>query len=248
MSEEMKPFKQGLRNDHREHPVMKIPLEDRVTTPEEREVYEGLQKDAAYIREKLHRSVRFMDERFREPLPDTVMSLLVLLARDARKLGRHYDRYHVGGALVGLRTPTAEDPNPWVVIFNANTRPDGQTRKHCAEQYMLDDAEEMKAKKQLEHVVALVVVAPPRKMPHDPVGLMDDVSQKKQITLTPCEMCRARIMEMTQQSDGLVSARNTEVVTARADEPGLRKSFKAGDVPIFHGEGDARFESIGGDD
>lgn len=248
MSEKIQPFKQGPRDDHREDPVLKIPIEDRITTPKEHEVYEGLQKDAGYICEKLFRTVRFTNDRFREPLPDTVMNLLVQLAREARTFGRHYGRYHVGGALVGLRTPTADNPNPWVVIFNANTRPDGHTRKHCAEQYMLDDAEEMSAQKKLEHIVAVVVVAPPRDMPADPVGLMDDVSLKKQITLTPCEMCRARIMELTQRPDGLVSARDTEIVTARADEPGLRKSFKAGDVPIFHGEGDTRFESIGGDD
>lgn len=240
-----------LRNDHRQDPELKIPLQERIKTPEMQTQYESLQADVEHIRSRLFRDVKFMDERMREPLPERVVGLLLHLARDAQLFSDHYGNYRVGGVLVGLRKPTTEDPNPWVVRFNANTRPSQEVRKYCAEQYLLDDAESMHARGELDNVVAVLVAARPRQMQYDPVGLMDDVSQKKQITLTCCELCRSRLWDMSTVQNGIVSQRSTEVITARSDVTnlGLRKSFKVVDLMQFHGDRlPEGFESIDGND
>ena len=242
----------GPRDDHRNDPEFLVPLRERVKTPEQEKLYEFLQDEIEYIRRELALDVKFEDERMRDPLPNKIVhEVLNRIAVKAREFSDHYGGYKVGGVLIGLRKPTAADPNPWVVMFDANTRPSQNVRKHCAEQYLLDRADAAQRDRQLENVVALFVVAPPRDMPDDPVGLKDDVSQKKQITLTPCELCRARIGHMAEEPGGIVNPRYTEIITARSDVENLalRKMFKAGDQRVFHGEAlSPEYTPIGGDD
>jgi len=135
-----------------------------------------------------------------------------------------YRGFDVGAVVVGTRTPAKEGDTPWAVLFDANTKPTANDAKWCAEQYLMDRA--LGAEERLERILAFVVVAQPQK---------DDDSQQRQITLTPCKLCRDRMSHAADSGDGVISS-ETEVITADARETAFRKFQKVKDLRVFHKE------------
>lgn len=227
---------------------MTLPLQRRFPDREHQELYAHLEREAEDIRSELFRDFSAAHNHSSEPLPEIISDkLLKQVAFRAREFAQHYDNYKVGGVLVGLREPTAADPNPWVIMFDANTKPTVYDDKHCAEQYLMDRAEQAMKEGKLKSVKAFLIVASPRGIPDDPVGFMDDVSKMKQMTLTPCALCRERMTNLAKKKSPVISLDATEVITANSRSRDLwsRKYQKVKDLPAFHGEPlPAGFETI----
>jgi hypothetical protein len=151
------------------------------------------------------------------------------MARDASYLSDSYRNFDVGGVLIGYqdtrtvvpgqgapRYANGTRPNPWRVLFDANTRPatdeegrlkerrprevaeSSKVRKYCAELYLTDRVDPSKpevglAREKLTKSIALYLAGEPQ---------TDNDSLRQQITLTSCKLCRDRFWKKTQNVDG----------------------------------------------
>ena len=160
-----------------------------------------------------------------------IIGELISIAKEASVFANQYRDFNVGGVVLGLRFKNNMAENPWAVLFDANTKPtkDGDS-KWCAEQYLMDRAESVE--EEIDQILSFVVVGEPQ---------TNDDSKKTQATLTPCKLCRDRMLEIATTED---ESRNmafrislkTEVVTAHIENTGLRKYQRVEDLLTFHGE------------
>jgi len=82
----------------------------------------------------------------------------------------------------------------------------------------------------IDKILSFVVVAKPQ---------TDDDSKRTQVTLTPCKLCRDRMLRSAEEDAGNKPPRislETEVITANADQTAFRKYQKVKDLLTFHGE------------
>jgi len=200
----------------------KIPLEERLTTPEDREKFAKLQQRAREVEAMLFRAypTPSLERAMTLTSSERVLRELLALANDARDFSRQYRGFHVGAVLIGLRNTKETKDNPWAVLFNANTKPP----KYCAEAYVMDELDESRT--DIYHALAFVVVAEPQ---------VDDDSKVTQVTLTPCKSCRTRMLEMSKAENPTVFA-DTEIITADSRHMGFRKFQKVEDLQHFHKE------------
>ncbi|HCC83424.1 TPA: hypothetical protein DEP96_01085 [Candidatus Uhrbacteria bacterium] len=167
-----------------------------------------------------------------------VRSELLKLAHGARAFTRHHrvPPFRVGGAMLALRKVNEADGNPWVIIFDANTKlneqheatPDGV--KCCAEQNLMYRITEPTnpGETGIYRVLSIAVVGEPR---------ADDVSGMLHGTLTPCAECRDRLVydpKLTGKA-GIISLQ-TEIVTQSADDVDLNRVDEVEHLHGMHGE------------
>jgi cytidine deaminase len=210
--------------------VRKLSLEERTATPELRELLEGLNNDARDIEKRLFAAYPVARGRERQEASERVLEDLIALGNRARGLSVQYRDFRVGAVMVAMRTNPKFGENPWIVRFNANTKPTEHDKKWCAELYLMDEAEAPES--DINSILSFVVVATPQ---------MDDDSKVNQITLTPCKLCRDRMKTMSRGEGSLVSP-DTEVITADARDTRYRKFQKVKDLPAFHKETDLEID------
>src|SRR5262249_9525984 len=150
--------------------------------------FRKLKDEATSIEQQLRRAYQIPPEAD-DVLYDIVNRIrprLVNLALDVRKFAKQYRGFKVGAVAIGIREVWPNE-NPWVVLFDANTKQKKSDPKYCAEQYIMDKVEDPKW--DITRILGFVVVGQPQ---------TDDDSKTTQITLTPCKMCRDRMYDMTQ--------------------------------------------------
>ncbi len=163
---------------------------------------------------------------------------LLKLAHVARAFTRHHrvPPFRVGGAMLALRKVSEEDGNPWAVAFAANTKVDDnhdatpKGEKWCAEQYLMDLVAEPTSPSEtgIYKILSFGVVAEPRS---------DDKSGKLHETLTPCAICRDRMVydpKLTGQA-GILSL-ETEIVTQSVEDPAAKRIDPVAHLHGMHGE------------
>jgi len=243
----MESLKNGLRGEP-PHPLT-LSLEERAVSEEQKGVLEHLRDKVGKLRTHIWQAYPIPTYEAARDVTERMDKGLLHIAQLAREFGVHHKNYHVGALVLGTRMPTEDDPNPWTIMFDANTKLDREGRatpeggKWCAELNLFDRAEgkgPAGEEEKMREIYSMIIAAEPRKMEEDPVGLMDDISRRKQITLTCCALCRARMLKMTSRKNGTrILSENTEVVTARIDSGEnmpLRKYQHVKDLPPFHGE------------
>ncbi len=221
-----------------EPPVYRMSLKDRAVSVEQQHLLEELQEEAQAIEQELFQAFPHSvpNEMLKEMIKNTprVRDRLLSLANKARAFGRHYKGYHVGAAILGIREKKGINDNPFVVVFNANTKINkvGWARsaddiKYCAEQYAIDEAR----KRGVKEILSFDIVAIPRPKATDPTGFYDEDSDKTQITLTPCAACRERMEKISEESDEgpAIVTPETEIATADARHS---QSYYAGDLEL----------------
>lgn len=216
--------------------VPKFTLDQRADSPEKKERLASLHEHVRLLEQKLFEAYPTpLRESKAQDVAERVTQDLLEIARDAREFGKHYGGYHVGGAALGLREQQHRGENPWVVLFDANSKwPDSQTPKCCAEQYLMDRAKDAGVAK----ILSFAVVAVPR--PIDGVmSYKDDASKREQVTLTPCKQCRDNMLKFVEEGNGFIFP-DTEVITADAESKDLwkRKYQRVKNLHEFHGEPD----------
>lgn len=167
---------------------------------------------------------------------------LKFIADKARAFAMHHRKpepYRVGGAMLALRD-VAPGENPWVVIFDANTKvnenheatPDAP--KWCSEQHLLDRIKrpEDPSEANIYRVITITIVGEARP---------DDVSGEKgvrQMTLTPCKICRDRMVydEVLTTGENIIIPGDTEIFTTDANRAWAEKLQTVNDLHKFHGE------------
>ena len=230
------PFmREMVRQRNEERAPYRISLAERARSLESEEVLMELKEQAKMMADKLNKMIG--NEPTREQLVearDLVRPELLALARGARAFSVHYRRpepFRVGAAMLVLRK-VADGENPWAVMFDANTKVDksGGASKDgkawCAEQYLMDRIDESVAQ-----VVTIAVAGEART---DDVSVLRGVQQ---ITLTPCAMCRDRLVYDERLAGEVpIIPKQTEVVTQDVNNLGLQKLQQVGDLHRFHGE------------
>ena len=223
----------GLENggSNREGVVHKIPFENRAETDEQKQALDYLRKRARFVENLIFTSFGSIPSRKRiGDAMDQVREYLIEIAHEAQDFGRHYDNFKVGGAFLGLRRTEHPWENPWVIMFNANTKQRPENSKWCAEQYLMDEIEN--PKNRISQVLGFVIVGKTR---------ADDVSHIHGITLTPCKICRDRMLSLAKKPHSAIRL-ETEVFTANSGSGddggrlGLRKIQRVKDLHAFHGE------------
>jgi cytidine deaminase len=239
-----------------EQPVKKFTLEERAEKLGKTEVLEALKEQARGIEEMLYGAYKIVDDRVVRSIrdedrilikgvveteegklltaeqPHKIRDLLVKLAHDVRQLSDQYRDFEVGGALLAVRKPTESNPNPWTVLFNANTKPSAHEKKWCAELYLLDGIER---RDDIEKIVTMATVGQAQP---------DDDSRRDQVTLSPCILCRNRLHELAEDEEVPWIDLYTEIYTVRAEKKGWDekekllhpKLFQVKDLHKFHGE------------
>ncbi len=163
---------------------------------------------------------------------------LLRLAYGARAFTRHHrvPPFRVGGAMLALRRVSEEDSNPYAIAFAANTKVDDNHdatpagEKWCAEQYLMDLVAEPTnpGETGIYKILSFGVVAEPRS---------DDKSGKLHETLTPCAICRDRMVydpKLTGPA-GIVSL-ETEIVTQSVKDPAAKRIDPVAHLHGMHGE------------
>jgi len=201
----------------------KIPLERRADTPEKKELLADLEKRARDIEQRLFVAYPRATKNEMREASERVLEDLITLAKDAGGLAKSYRNFNVGGVILGIRPMRTTADNPWKIIFNANTKP-ADAPKWCAELYMMDEL--ATPENEITQVLAFVVVGKPQR---------DNDSGREQITLTPCKLCRDRMLTMTLGEKPVITP-DTEVITANARDTRYRKFQKVRDLHQFHGE------------
>lgn len=206
-----------------EKPVRKIPLERRFRSKEMKQQLEHLKAYAKTVEEKLREAFGTAPDQLQiDDATNQVRETLITIAKDASVFARQYRDFNVGAVVIGLRKTAFPHENPWTVMFDANTKPKSSDKKWCAEQYLMDRMTGMR----LQKVLAFVVVGKPQ---------IDNDSNVEQVTLTPCKMCRDRMMLKSEETDPVITS-ETEVITADLRDPRFRKYQKVGDLQRFHRE------------
>lgn len=212
------------------YPQHITPLRARIKTPEQQFVYEQLERSATQLEGELF-------ERWPEPwqLTREQMNELAIkfrqpfleMARTAAYLADSYRNFDVGGVIIGYQDTRSTEaggppryrngtrPNPWRVLFDANTRPAtderglivprhplrtseiSEVRKYCAELYLTDridpgHTEIGSPREKLTEAVAVYLAGHAQ---------IDNDSQRTQITLTSCKLCRDRFWKKTLKVD-----------------------------------------------
>ncbi len=144
------------------------------------------------------------------------------LASKARGLADSYRNFDVGTVLAGLRHAQGPlSPLSWWTRFAANTKEEGGF-KYCGEERNIDAA----LRKGVKHIVGLFVVGEPQH---------DHGSNRKGITLTPCEACRRRIRGLMIE-DAPIIGLDVPVISAHCDMLWARKHQVIRDLFAFHCE------------
>lgn len=178
---------------------------------------------------------------------DLMRDELKFVAGCAREFAMHHSGYRVGVAVLALRHTANSTENPWVVLFDANTKLDeahtatSDGVKWCGEMNSLDrifepgDASEAG----IYRVVQMTIIGPAR---------TDDRAEarakrvgkeaKRQISLTPCHICRDRMMYDKKLAGGElpIMPPTTEIFSADAEHDWRDKLQYVGDLHAFHGE------------
>ena len=165
---------------------------------------------------------------------------LLIIAGIARSFAIHHrlpKPFRVGAAILALRNEPSSDGNPWVVMFDANTKlnkdhkPTADGIKWCAEQYLMDriaDPQDLDDK-EIQRVLTIAIVAEIR--PDDKSGIAHK-------TLTPCAICRDRMVydKKLTAGDKPIIRPNTEVYTVDAEKESNQESRDVGKLHETHGE------------
>ena len=203
----------------------RIPIEKRFSGPKFKGEFRRLKEGARSIEKQLWDAFKLPpdSEDVLLEIVSRIRPRLVDLALEARNFAKQYRGFKVGAVALGIRNVDVGE-NPWVILFDANTKPRKNDPKHCAEQYIMDKIHDPKW--QIYRIVSFAVVGVPQ---------TDDESLRTQITLTPCKWCRDRMFEMTTQQPQIISPR-TEVYTADARDPRYHKFQTVGTHHELHGE------------
>lgn len=226
-----------------------VPLRVRVRTPEMQQAYALLEKRTEDLRQQLYEAYPHPATYSPDKLTDIwqrVENDLVGIAADARQFADQYRQFNVGATIIGYRNVEPSE-NPWVVLFDANTKPEtvmGAVRKHCAELYLSDRIDPERPEmglpeEKMEKALALFLVAESK---------TDDDSKKTQITLTCCKLCRDRLWKLSQKAEGVTKSPivtpDMPVVSANVQNLGLRKLQQVQDLHRFHGELPPGYEAV----
>jgi len=224
----------------------KFPLRDRVKALGKEDLFAELQEYAqTEICDKLNVAFpagEIPSEAQMVDIRDFARANLKFIAGMARSFAMHHrepDPYRVGGAaLVYRNVPPGE--NPWAVLFDANTKldkeltpaPSPEGEKWCAEQNLMDRITKPQdsSEEGVQRIVSMVIVGEARP---DDVSIQQDV---KQITLTPCYICRRRMLFDKQLTGGEspILPPDTEVYSIDANHDWRDKYQKVRDLPNFH--------------
>ena len=217
--------------------VHKIPFEERAETDEEKGALDPLRTRARSLEKILFNAYGSApsSKKIGDAM-DYVREDLIEVAHSAQQFGKHYDNFRVGAVILGLWHTEKPSDNPWIVLFNANTKLRKQDNKWCAEQYLMDEVE--KPENKISQVLGFIIVGKAR---------ADDVSHVHGVTLTPCKICRDRMMQITKKSESAVTP-ETEVFTANSENWhgvknfGLRKIQRVKDLHAFHRENEIEID------
>ena len=217
------------KNPEKKVEPKKLSLEERADTPELQEELRELKKEAKRIEQELFNA--FPIARAREMLDvstsEKILKELVSLAKRSSALADQHRDFNVGAVMLCTRDITSQNGNPWLIRFNANTKPVSTDKKWCAEQYLMDDLETRDLG--IQRVLSMVIVGKPQ---------TDDDSKIHQITLTPCKLCRDRMLALAEAEEPKISY-ETEIITADIRDTRYQKFQKVKDLPRFHKEGTA---------
>lgn len=242
----MEDFSTIGKNNNEVFVANTMPLGERADTPELKEELARMEVEARAISQDLQTAFPdVLAENF-ELARDAVRDRLWNLAKRAHQFAKHYNKenpYRVGAAMLGWKKDARDEKNTrrrWVVMFDANTRLNKDLKgaedasKLCAEGYIMKRASEGVEK--IDTIVQFVVTAGVRSMKDDPMGLKDDISQRSQMTLTPCAVCRARMIELSENENPIISDVDTEIYTRRSDKGNewIQKYQKLPDLVAFH--------------
>ncbi len=218
-----------------------VRIRARVRTPEMQERYRELEKRVDQLKKRLHEAYPNPETYSADKLTDIwqrIESELMEIAAEARNFAEQYRAFNVGACVVGFRKVQRPE-NPWVIVFDANTKPEtvmGSVRKHCAELHVTDRIDPAKPEtglpeEKMERALALFIVGEPQ---------ADDDSKVSQITLTCCKLCRNHLWKLSRPREGVnngnIFTPETPVISANARNLGLRKLQQIKDLHRFHGE------------
>ena len=201
-------------------------LFDELTNYAQREICEPLfkafngifgQREIEKAREDMHEKLKYVALR-------------------AREFAMHHSGYKVGTAILALKKVSGPTENPWVVLFDANTKLDEEKHatpeghKWCGEQNSLDRVVHPEpGDPEIARVVKIVVTGEPRP---------DDRSKKPQIVLSPCHICRDRMVYDPElvSGDHPLLPDDTEVYMFDPDIQWREKYSKVGTLHEHQGE------------
>lgn len=223
-----------------------IPLRARPKTPEQQALYVELKEKSAELAKFLFDAYPLPFSLADDHLTDIAIRMqpeFFDLAIRARSLADSHRKFNVGGVLVGLRK-CGPGENPWVVLFDANTRQETREpiRKHCAELHLCDRVDpklpEMGLpEEEIVKGVALYVAGLPK---------VDDDSNKKQVAICCCKLCRDRLWKMTLRKNGKepIMSPTMPVFTVNPSNRILKKMLPIRTLHGWHNEVPPEYEEV----